>query len=84
MNNREWLIVSIFSLTISILAVLLISELKEKEKPHHHVKAAHFITSFKSVPVTWCYTEDKIVAHNGEHIPIKVPVVLYPSMEEAE
>lgn len=71
-------------LIMGFLIYMFVETELKKEQPHHHVKAAHYITRFKAVPVTWCFDEDKIVAHNGEHISIKVPVVLYPNMEAVE
>ena len=69
-----------FSLIV-ILFVCSISAYAYIESNHKHVQARHYVTKYKTMPVTYCLSKDQIITHSGEHINIIAPVVLFPEVE---
>lgn len=72
---------------VEALIIMTIYNLFEKDKNtplHEHVRTKQFITRFKTAPVVFCKTEDKIVIHDGTHSDIVLPVILFPDMEKVE
>lgn len=70
---------NVFLVLIMGFLIYMFVKTELKVDPHHHATA--YELRAKSIEVTYCHDQQKIVSDTGNHIKVKVPLVFYPEGE---